>query len=62
PASAAEEPAGAAGLASQSGPGDDAFAGAYEADVIVLAGSMDLPTGDADLSSDEGGDAVPEGD
>jgi len=60
--SADEEQDLAEWLASQSGPGDDAFAGAYEADVIDLAGSMDLPTGDADLSSDEGGDAVPEGD
>ena len=52
--SADEEQDLAEWLAGQAGPGEDAFAGAYEADVIDLAGAMDAPAG-----ADSSGEATP---
>jgi len=39
-------------LAGQAGPGEDAFAGAYEADVIDLAGAMEVPGGTDEVAGD----------
>ena len=55
--SADEEQDLAEWLAGQVGPGEDAFAGAYEADVIDLAGAMDAPA-----ATDSSGEATPAAD